>query len=77
MAQDGCWHESEKCSSYKNGQLCGIFPSIQDAGKATGVSPSLISYICHKKPGKHKACGFEWFFENDNTWCDLILNGNG
>lgn len=79
----GAWHKTgagmnrKSVVAIKNGQLCGIFPSIQDAGKATGVSPSLISYICHKKPGKHKACGFEWFFENDNTWCDLILNGNG
>lgn len=79
----GAWHKTgagmnrKSVVAIKNRQLFGVFPSIQDASRATGISPSLISYICNKKPGKHKACGFEWFFENDNTWCDLILNGNG
>lgn len=79
----GAWHKTgagmnrKSVVAIRNGQLCGVFPSIQDAGKATGVSPSLISRICHKKPGRHKARGFEWFFENDNTWCDLVLNENG
>lgn len=79
----GAWHKTgagmnrKSVVAIKEGRLCGIFPSIQDAGKVTGANPALISYICNKKPGKHKARGFEWFFENDTTWFDLILKNNG
>ncbi len=79
----GAWHKTgaglnrKSVVAIKDGKLCGVFPSIQDAGNATGANPALISYICNKKPGKHKACSFEWFFENDATWCDLILKNNG
>ncbi len=38
---------------------------------------ALISYVCNKKPGKHTASGFKWFFENDNTWCELIISKHG
>lgn len=57
----------------RNGKFCGVFHSILEAGRLTGVSSSLIGYICRKKPGRHTAGGFQWFFENDNTWFDLII----
>lgn len=61
----------------KDGKLCGVFPSIQVAGEITDVNPASISRVCNKKPCCHMAGGFQWFFENDNTWCDLIINEHG
>lgn len=74
----GSWHKigagmnRKSVVAVKNGKLCGVFNSIQDASVKTGVSASLISYICNKKARKHSAGGFKWFFESDNSWCDLI-----
>ena len=75
MAQDGCWHESESVVAIK--MVNCVVSSLLFKMQAMRGSAVRDYYICHKKPGKHKASGFEWFFENDNTWCDLILNGNG
>ncbi|MFK2616104.1 hypothetical protein ACIXQ7_06330, partial [Bacteroides fragilis] len=41
----GSWHKTgaglnrKSVVAIKDGKLCGVFPSIQDAGKATGVNP--------------------------------------
>ena len=56
----------------KDEKLCGVFPSIQMAGKMIGVAPSLISAICRKVRGKHTANGYRCFFEDSNDWCNLI-----
>lgn len=74
----GGWHKTgagmnkKSVVAIKDGKLCGVFPSIQNAGKVIGVSPSLISRICNKTPGQHTAFGYQCFFESDNSWCDLI-----
>ena len=56
----------------KDEKLCGVFPSIQTAGKMIGVAPSLISAICRKVRGKHTANGYRCFFEDSNDWYNLI-----
>lgn len=56
----------------KDEKLCGVFPSIQMAGKMIGVAPSLISAICRKVRGKHTANGYRCFFEDSNDWYNLI-----
>lgn len=74
----GGWHKTgagmnrKRVVLIKDGRLYGVVSSIQGAGKMLGVNPSLISMICRKVRGKHSAKGFQCFFENDNTWCDLI-----
>lgn len=56
----------------KDEKLCGVFPSIQMAGKMIGVAPSLISAVCRKVRGKHTANGYRCFFEDSNDWYNLI-----
>lgn len=74
----GGWHKTgggtnkKSVVAIKDGKLCGVFSSIQKAGAITRVSASLISYVCNKRPGRRSAGGFQWFFESDNSWCDLI-----
>ena len=59
----GAWHKTgagmnkKSVVLIKDEKLCGVFPSIQMAGKMIGVAPSLISAICRKVRGKHTANG--------------------
>lgn len=47
----GAWHKTgagmnkKSVVLIKDEKLCGVFPSIQTAGKMIGVAPSLISAI--------------------------------
>ena len=74
----GAWHKTgagmnkKSVVLIKDEKLCGVFPSIQMAGKMIGVAPSLISAICRKVRGKHTANGYRCFFEDSNDWCNLI-----
>lgn len=74
----GAWHKTgagmnkKSAVLIKDEKLCGVFPSIQTAGKMIGVAPSLISAICRKVRGKHTANGYRCFFEDSNDWCNLI-----
>lgn len=64
----GAWHKTgagmnkKSVVLIKDEKLCGVFPSIQMAGKMIGVAPSLISAICRKVRGKHTANGYRRFF---------------
>lgn len=75
----GAWHKTgagcnkKKVVAIQGGKLCGVFESIMDAEKKTGISASLISRICNKIKGHNTAGGFRWFFEKDDSWCNLIL----
>lgn len=68
----GAWHKTgagmnkKSVVLIKDEKLCGVFPSIQMAGKMIGVAPSLISAICRKVRGKHTANGYRCFFEDSN-----------
>lgn len=74
----GAWHKTgagmnkKSVVLIKDEKLCGVFPSIQMAGKMIGVAPSLISAICRKVRGKHTANGYRCFFEDSNDWYNLI-----
>lgn len=74
----GGWHKTgagmnrKRVVAIKNGKLCGVFNSIQEASAKTKITASQISCLCNKKPGQHTVGGFQWFFESDNSWCDLI-----
>ena len=74
----GAWHKTgagmnkKSVVLIKNGRLYGVFPSIQAAGIALGVSPSLVGRVCRKLRNNHTTKGFQCFFESDNSWCDLI-----
>lgn len=74
----GSWHKTgagmnkKSVVLIKDEKLCGVFPSIQMAGKMIGVAPSLISAICRKVRGKHTANGYRCFFEDSNDWYNLI-----
>lgn len=49
----------------KDDKLVGIYPSASEAGRKAGICGRNI---------KH-AGGYQWFWENDNTWCDLVNYG--
>ena len=74
----GAWHKTgagmnkKSVVLIKDGRLYSVFPSIQAAGSALGVSPSLVGRVCRKLRNNHTAKGFQCFFESDNSWCDLI-----
>lgn len=54
----------------KDDELVGIYPSASEAGRKAGICGRNIISCCSGKR-KH-AGGYQWFWENDNTWCNLI-----
>lgn len=47
-----------------------VFDSAVHAAKVTGATRRNICHCCNKQ---RKHCsGFEWFFEDDNAWCNII-----
>lgn len=75
----GAWHKTgagwnkKSVVAIKDGKLCGVFSSMMEAHRKTGIPASLIGAICNKSKGKHTAGGFQWFFEKDDSWCNLVL----
>lgn len=53
-----------------DGKIAGIYPSSNEAGRKTEVCSRNIRRCCDGKC--HHAGGFRWFWEDDNTWFDLI-----
>lgn len=54
----------------KDEQLFAIYPSSNDAGRKTGICSRNIRSCC---AGKRKSAGgYQWFWESDNKWCDLV-----
>ena len=56
----------------KSGRLQGVFQSSNDAKRKTGICARNIRNCCSGKR-KH-AGGYQWFWESDNSWCELIIN---
>lgn len=53
-----------------DGKIAGIYPSSNEAGRKTGICSRNIRRCCDGEC-RH-AGGFRWFWESDNTWCNLI-----
>lgn len=49
----------------KTGRVLATFDSIQDAGKAVGITTPGISYCCNGRNGSKSAGGFGWRFAED------------
>lgn len=57
----------------KEGSLMGVYPSTSEAERKTGICSRNIRSCCS---GKRKHAGdYQWFWENDNKWCNLINQG--
>lgn len=54
----------------KDDELVGIYPSASEAGRKAGICGRNIISCCSGKR-KHVG-GYQWFWENDNTWCNLV-----
>ena len=66
----GC--NAKKVVAIKSGRLQGVFQSSNDAKRKTGICARNIRNCCSGKR-KH-AGGYQWFWESDNSWCELIIN---
>jgi len=54
----------------KDGKLCGVFDSSNDAMRKTGICARNIRSVCS---GKRKtAGGYKWYYEKDTEWIELI-----
>ena len=56
----------------KDGRLRGVYKSSNDAERKTGVCARNIRTVCAGK--RRRAGGYEWYYENDNRWIELINN---
>lgn len=54
----------------KNGRLAGVFKSSNDAERKTKICARNIRSVCSGK--RKRAGGYEWYYEDDNKWCELI-----
>lgn len=54
----------------KDGRLCGVFSSSNDAERKTKICARNIRSVCSGK--RKRAGGYEWYYENDNRWIELI-----
>lgn len=55
----------------KDGKLCGVFESISEGCRRVGLAST--SNICKALKGQRNyAGGYQWFYENDNSWVELI-----
>lgn len=50
----------------KTGRVIATFDTIQDAGKAVGITTPGISYCCNGRNGSKSAGGFGWRFAKEN-----------
>lgn len=64
----GC--NARKVVAVKNGRLMGVFASAMEVERKTGIRHENISKCCRGE--RKRAGGFQWFFENDDKWLDLI-----
>nr|DAD81717.1 MAG TPA: PROTEIN/DNA Complex catalytic motif, Helix-turn-helix DNA [Myoviridae sp. ct9Ns12] len=64
----GC--RAKEVVAIRNGQLQCVFQSSNDAERKTGICARNIRHCCSGKR-KH-AGGYQWFWENDNSWCELV-----
>lgn len=53
-----------------DGEIKGIYRSSCDAERKTGICQHGIRLCCSKK--RKSAGGYKWFWENDNSWLELI-----
>lgn len=56
-----CKHAVEQLC-LKTGRVLATFGSIQDAGRAMGITTPGISYCCNGRNGSKSAAGFGWRF---------------
>lgn len=66
----GC--NAKKIVAIKEGRLFGVFQSSNDAERKTGICARNIRSCC--SGNRKRAGGYQWFWENDNGWCDLVSN---
>lgn len=57
----------------ENDKLVGVYHSACEAGRKNRICIQNIVSCCSGKR-KH-AGGYQWFWENDNTWCNLVNHG--
>lgn len=55
----------------KDNKLYKVYPSILDAAHSLGMNNGSNISACCKGKRKHVA-GLRWFYEEDNTWCDIV-----
>lgn len=65
----GGWN-AKQIVAIKDNKLFAVYASSNDAERKTGVCARNIRSCCNYK--RKRAGGYQWFFENDNTWCELI-----
>ena len=51
----------------KTGRVLATFNSIQDAGRAMGITTPGISYCCNGRNGSKSAAGFGWRFAESKS----------
>ena len=54
----------------KNGKICGVFESSEDASRKTGIMASNIRSVC--RGARKRAGGYQWFWEESEDWINLI-----
>lgn len=54
----------------KDEKLICVYPSMREAEHRTGIHQKKIKRCCIGK--KKDIDGYQWFFEDDHRWCDLI-----
>lgn len=46
-------------------KLIGVYESVQEAGRLTGINPTVISCVCHKRKNYKTAGGYIWRYTNE------------
>lgn len=66
-------HNRKRVVAIKNSSFF-IFDSIKEASIKVGINSANILRCC--KGERKTSGGYEWYYEEDNSWCDLITHSN-